>query len=199
VNDLTAYLAVRDYIRPGDAVAFWGRGFVSGTITLLTGGPSHLGGIYEVGTGTDRRIILTESTTLNGRSGVQFNYLSERVAEYPGDVSLITLRERTRAQLDMPATLAFWKAQEGKPYDRRAIAAFFLRRIPIIGRIPCFRHGSPNAFFCSEQIIAGIEAGGLPIGLEPDEVNPQRYCELPLHDKCIPLVGNRMIRNFSTR
>ncbi len=200
MNDLTAYNSVRDSIRPGDVIAFWGRGFISGAISLLTRGPSHVGGVYDVGAGAGRRIVLAESTTLNGRSGVQFNYLSERLAEYPGDADLITLSERTRSQLDMDATLAFWKAQEGKPYDRRAIAAFVLRRIPVVGWIPYFHHGCPNAWFCSEDIVAGYEAGGLPIGLEPDEVNPHRMVELPLYDEQIHLIGKpRTIRNFNTR
>jgi hypothetical protein len=203
VNSLDAYLAVRDQMRPGDVIAFSGRGFISWAIRFFTRSRrSHVAVVFETTlpeTGGERRIILAESTSLYGKSGVQFTLASDRFGTYHGSVEWLPLKERTRAQLDTEAMLTFLRDQNGKPYDDKGIVAFILRVIPGIGRIPFFHHGAESKFFCSEYVVAGLEAGGLPIGLEPDEVSPETLCRLPLYDKCVPILGSMKIRRFNSR
>jgi hypothetical protein len=213
VNDLTRYESVRDFMRAGDVVAFGGDPFsrvgpvpypnVSGGIEWLTGSLiSHVSVVFETTlpeTGSERRVILAESTSLNGRSGVQFNPASQRIGDYDGRVYLWTLADLRRHQLDADKLHAFLLAQDGLPYDFKGIAAFIFRAVPALGQIPYCHHGAPGHFFCSEYVVAGYKAAGLPLGVEADEVSPQRLGELSLWDKCVQLVGRPAeIRRFNS-
>ncbi len=200
MNDLNPYHSVRDLMAPGDIIAFGGEGFVSDAIKFFTRSVvSHIGIVFETtGLAGERRIILAEATSLNGKSGAQFNPLSERIAAYPGRVWWLPLSARTRAQLDTTAMLEFLKAQDGRPYDFRGIGAFLARPVPGLGQIPFFHHGAADAWFCSEYAVGAFKAGGLPIGIETDEVQPQDFCTLPLYDRCVQLAGRpKSIRNFN--
>lgn len=214
MNDLSIYKTVRDDMRAGDVIAFGGDPFsklgplrypsISGAIEFLTGSTlSHVAVVFETtlpDSGAERRVVVAESTSLNHKSGVQFNPLSERLAEYDGRAFWLRMSARTWAQLNADAMHAFLKAQDGLAYDFRGIGGFIWRTIPGIGQIPYLHHGAERKFFCSEYVVAGYEAGGLPIGLEPDEVSPQRLAELKIWDRYTQLVGRPgKIARFSTR
>jgi len=201
VNDLSIYNCVRPLLAPGDVIAFGGTGFVSGAIEFLThSAVSHVAVVFrQLDRGLKDRVRIAEATSLNSVSGVQFNYLSERLAEYPGRAWWLPLNPRTRRQLNIDTMLDYMDAQDGRPYDFKGIAAFLCRPIPGIGEIPWLHHGAAKAFFCSEYIVSGFKEGGLPIGIESDEVSPQTLCRLPLYDKQVQLIGKPLeIRPFNT-
>ncbi len=197
MNDLTAYRAARDAMRPGDVIAFGGEGFVSGAIKFLTRSQvSHVGVVFG---NPDSMVVIAESTSLNGRSGVQFNRLSERIEEYPGRAWWLPLSDHARAALDADEMRHFLLAQDGKSYDFRGINAFLARPIPGWGQIPFFHHGAEEAWFCSEYVAAGFQQAGLLHGHEPDEVSPQKLCEMSIYDKCVQLIGKpQEIGRFNT-
>lgn len=197
MNDLSIYDSVRDFMRPGDMIAFSGRGFVSNSIRFLTGSPvSHVGAIFERQDGAGRRVILAESTSLDGRSGVQFNPLSARLEEYPGSAWWLPLKEQVRTAADFSAMRAFLESTAGQPYDFRGIAAFLARPVPGLGLL--LHHGAVRAWFCSELITAGYEKAGILHGLEPDHIAPKGLCRCSIFEKLVQLIGPpRLIPGFN--
>ncbi len=203
LNDLTLYQSLRDQMRPGDVIAFGGETLFSRAIKFLTrSSVSHVAVVFEAQDETDgrRRIQIAESTFVNDRSGVQFNPLSERLADYHGQAWWLPLSERSRLVLDPAALHKFLLSKDGQPYDFRGINAFLARPVPGWGQIPALHHGAVNRWFCSEYVVAGFRAGHLLHGLEADEVPPQTLCECAIYAKCVQLIGKPgTIRKFNTR
>jgi hypothetical protein len=196
--NLDAYQAVRGFMAPGDVIAFSGRGFASWAIRLFTrSSVSHVGVVYDARDENGERVVMIiESTTLNGRKGVQKNRLSARLRDYEGGAAcwlpLMPL-EREILERNIVTFYAFIEAQMGDGYDKGSV----FRQIPIIG--PLFWRDDPREECCSELGAQIFQATNLIHGVDTYRTSPQEICEMGLYEKCVPILGAMTIRRFNTR
>jgi hypothetical protein len=181
----------------GDGLAFGGQGFISDMIKLWTDSEvSHWATVLEVNE-PDRRIKLIESTTLNGKDGVQINYASERIASYEGRVWWLPLSIESKRRLNAKSFTEFMLAQVGKPYDKILIAHLFFDKFQLI---PARENW--HSFICSELGAAGAKASGLlPLNIDSAEITPQSMCEFMLWESNYYQIkgSSREIRKYNTK
>jgi hypothetical protein len=166
------YAEMRGEMREADVIACYGEGFISGAISKITDGPSHVMIVRHVEDEKGRRrVMVAESTSLNGRAEVQFNYLSDRVKEYDGAMHWLQLSADTRARLDVKAFWEFLDAQKGKDYDFWQC---------LFGRLPWARehHGK---WYCSELDLEALEAGGAIGKINGSASTPRLVCALRIY------------------
>ncbi|MCP5517608.1 MAG: hypothetical protein H7A45_10170 [Verrucomicrobiales bacterium] len=184
------YQTVRNDMKPGDIIAFSGKGQFSEIIKWATSSTvSHVGIILQSKLlveddpqpGYFNQII--ESTSLNGFSGVSISRLSDRLATYDGEIWWLPLSDAARAQLNAKAFYDFLLHQEHKPYDtpqavKSALDA--LDSVPLVGRATHNREDF-SRFFCSELAAAGLEKGGVINRLNASEVTPVDLCMFAIY------------------
>ncbi len=188
----STYTQVRSKMKPGDVIAFGGKGNFSQIIKWATRSTvSHvavvmqsklvLGGTAQ--SGFFNQVI--ESTSLNGFSGVSISRLSDRLKTYDGELWWLPLSDKARAKLDLPTFYNFCLHQEGKPYDtpqalKSALDA--LDNVPLIGGAT---HNVEDfsKFFCSELVAAALEAAGAIKKINASEVTPIDLCKFSLYKR----------------
>ena len=96
------YVEARKLMKPGDVIAFGGKGHFSEIIKFATfSDVSHVGVILQTKIPEDdtgrffNQII--ESASLNGFNGVNISRFSDRVNTYEGEIWWLPLREKIRA------------------------------------------------------------------------------------------------------
>jgi hypothetical protein len=168
----SAYRDIRKDMLPGDVIAFGGKGRFSNIIKVFTrSAVSHVGVILQTqllidGEGQPGYLNqVIESTSLNGFSGVSINRLSDRLDHYNGEVWWLPLSESVRAKLNVKKFFNFLLHQEGKKYDSYQAIQSALDMIPDTAE-------DFGQFFCSELVVAGLEAGGVFKDINASEVTP---------------------------
>jgi len=184
------YADVRRNMRPGDIIAFQGRGFISKAICFICRCPvSHVGIVLYVRDldGT-RHVDLMESTTLAEHTGVQLTHMSERIKTYDGRVWWLPLSDVNREEMDVVRFLELMKAMRGRKYDRRQAAHFAIDRLRLWSQSE-----DPSRLFCSELAALGLKAAGiLPIWFNSSEFRPHDLVNLNLYaDNYYQLSGTR--------
>ena len=199
------YADVRSKMKPGDVIAFGGKGNFSELIKWATRSTvSHVGVIMqskmilegEAQTGFFNQII--ESTSLNGFSGVVISRLSDRIRTYGGDIWWLPLRTAVHAKLKLKKFFDFCLHQKGKPNDtpqavKSALDA--LDNVPIIGGAT-YNVEDFSKFFCSELVTAALKKGGVIKRINSSEVTPVDLCTFNLyHRNYFQLAGTRKFIN----
>lgn len=175
------YSSVRSQMRPGDVIAFSGKGEFSEIIKWATRSQvSHVGVILQSKLLIDgdpqlgffNQVI--ESATINGFSGVTISRLSDRIDTYDGDIWWLPLSEKSRNKLNFKKFYDFLLHQNRKEYDipqamKSALDA--LDRVPLLGKAT-YNVEDLSRFFCSELVAAGLEAGGVVGSINASEVTP---------------------------
>ncbi len=186
---LAQYNEVRDRMKAGDIIAFSGRGFPSDQIKLVTHSPiSHVGIILQSKllingrpqAGMLNQII--ESTSLNGFSGVTISRLSDRLANYNGQVWWLPLEAARRKKADWAKFYDFLLRQDHKKYAYEPVARFLLSRLPKIGKY-FVSHADYKRFFCSELAVAGLAAAGYLPPTDAANVDPADLCSMQIYRK----------------
>ena len=187
-----SYDVVRESVQLGDVIAFGGRDCLSGWVTAAIKSPvSHVALVLQAcqaagdasSLATPPQII--ESVGKPGsRYGVRIRCLDERVTECDDDLWWLPLADAVRARLDEGRFCAFLRAQERKPYDPvQAVqsAKDRLDHVPVLGALT---HALEDfsAFFCSELVAAGLEAGGAIHSLNCSEVTPLDVVQFAIYD-----------------
>ena len=193
------YSEVRDRMKPGDVVAFGGKGAFSGIIKNVTRAPvSHVGIIRhsqlrdEAGTEASRYFNeITESTSLNGFVGVTTSRLSARLRAYEGEVWWLPLSAKARSAFDGARYFNWLYEQEGKPYDTpQAIqsALDLLDSVPLIGGATLATEDFTK-LFCSELAAGALQAAGvLPDAVNASECTPIDLCRVAIYaPTCVQL------------
>jgi hypothetical protein len=184
------YEDVRDQMKPGDIIAFSGKGQFSEVIKWATrASVSHVGVILQskllVGNTPQEGFFnqVIESTSLNGFSGVTISRLSDRVFAYTGEMWWLPLGQAQRDQMDFKKFYNFLLHQNHKPYDMpQAIKSALdaTDKVPLLGGLT---HNTEDfsRFFCSELAAAGLEAGGAIPPLNASEVTPIDLCMFKIY------------------
>jgi hypothetical protein len=176
------YDAVKVEMQPGDVIAFAGKDGISGWIMAATNGPvSHVGVLLRASQGTDDASatyvspqIIESGKDLNEHYGVSPRWLDERVASFDGKMWWLPLSDDVRSRLDVEAFTTTLAEKEDLPYDAiQAVqsAADALDHDPLLGGLTYSREDF-SAFFCSELVAAGLEAGGAIRSINCSEVTP---------------------------
>jgi len=204
MNRIVPYEKVRGAIATGDLIAYNGRGPLSTLIRWVCGYPTHVAMVSRVlDTNGDDRVQTIESTSMKVSGeriiGVQRTYLSERLANYDGDIwwlPLCTLRacrilrnkERFQDLLD---------AREGARYDflgalREGWSNIFPRLFPV--------REVDRRFFCSALVTyIYTNMGVLPERLNYRTISPKELCQYQLYSRVYQLAGvPKSIPDFNT-
>ena len=189
IGKIEKYETVRDRMRPGDVIAFGGKGDFSNIIKRITNAPvSHVGVIRHSQIRSDAgdhegegRYFneIVESTSLDDRVGVITSRLSCRLIGYEGEIWWLPLGAKARSAFDELAYFDWVYAQEGKPYDMIGAAASVLEEYPLL-RLAVVENFS--ALFCSELAAGALEAAGvLPAETNASGVTPIELCRLAIY------------------
>lgn len=185
VNQIS-YDEARKLMKPGDVIAFGGKGHFSEIIKFATFSTvSHVGVILQTKISEDdtgrffNQII--ESTSLHGFNGVNISRFSDRINTYEGELWWLPLSENHRAAFDAKSfyNFLFNQAKDKKPYDMpQAIksAVDALDNLPFGARGPTYNKEDFSKFFCSELVAAGLEISGAVDSINASEVTPIDLC-----------------------
>jgi len=172
------YSQVRMLMKPGDIIAFGGRGLFSGIIKAWTRSPvSHVGIVRDTGT----RIQVAESTSMDGFSGVVYTRLSDRVKAYRGRMWWLSLSQDRRKLMDLDQFWGWINDQHGKEYD-------------LLGALRSSIWPSKENYakqFCSEVASGALEAGGVIKQINASAVTPQDLCAMKLYAPTVYQIKGR--------
>lgn len=181
-----SYDEARKLMKPGDVIAFGGKGHFSEIIKFATfSSVSHVGVILQTKItedDTDRFFNqIIESTSLNGFNGVNISRFSDRLNTYEGELWWLPLSDHIRNALDNKKfyNFLFNQAKDKKPYDMpQAIksAVDTLDNLPFDIHGPTFNKEDFSKFFCSELVAAGLEISGAINSVNASEVTPIDLC-----------------------
>jgi len=190
-RESTDYQTVREDMKPGDVIAFGGKQNFSQVIKTVTRSEvSHVGVILQSRLVTDPedadRFVnqIIESTSLNGKSGVQINRMSDHIDAYKGEILWLPLSQGIRSKLNAVEFYNFLLKQNDKKYDILQAMFSALDRmddLPLVGGITHNREDF-SKFFCSELVSAGLEAGDVIETINASEVTPIDLCQFNLYD-----------------
>lgn len=160
---------VASLVRPGDILAFSGRGVVSEVVRLATGSEiSHIGIVLN----GEPAAQIIESTSLDGFTGVTVGGFVSRCVEYDGDIWWYPLRPEFRAKC-RPTEFQTWlDAQDQKRYDTWGAIGSALHD---------HRLHREGEWFCSELAAAALQhVGVLDRKVDPALVRPCDLVAMPL-------------------
>ncbi len=192
VNTLS-YDDARPRMKPGDVIAFGGKGNFSEIIKFATrAAVSHVGVILQtkvVEDATDRFFKqIIASTSLHGFNGVTISRFSERLSDYNGEIWWLPLRQGLWEQkFDRKAfyDFLFIQARDRKGYDMpQAVNSALDAMDQILPGI----HGTTynkedfSRFFCSELVAAGLEVAGAVPQVNASEVTPIDLCRWTIYE-----------------
>jgi hypothetical protein len=183
------YDTVKRAMKPGDVIAFAGIDGISSWIKSVTKGPiSHVGVILRPATDgaseDDFPQIIEARGELDERFGVKERGLGKYMDSFVGNIWWLPLKEPIRARLDVERFRTFLLEKKGLPFDiGQAIgsASDELDQIPVIGDFTRNREDF-SAFFCSELVTAGLEAGGLIRSINCSEVTPLDLVQFAIYE-----------------
>lgn len=191
------YQDIRAQIKPGDIIAFSGKGNFSEIIKWATRSEvSHVGVVYESkalfpeGPQPGHIVDVMESTTLHEDpetgervAGVQRNRMSLRVKYYNGTMWWLPLSRQSREKLDLKSFTDFLLHSEGKKYDMPQAIKSALDAMDGVSILNLMTYNQEDfaSFFCSELAAAALEAGGVIGSINASEVTPIDLCSFNLY------------------
>ena len=206
------YTDARPLMKPGDVIAFGGKGHFSEIIKFATfSDVSHVGVILQTRVPDDDtgRIFnqIIESASLNDFNGVNISRFSDRLDTYEGELWWLPLSDEIREtkfnQMEF-FNFLFDKAEKRVEYDmpqaiKSAIDA--LDQLPFGMHGPGYNREDFSKFFCSELVAAGLERAGSVGAVNTAEVTPIDLCRWNIYnDNYYQLKGSEVkkISRFNT-
>lgn len=195
------YSDARSMMKPGDVIAFGGKGHFSELIKFVSRADvSHVGVILQtrvVDDDTGRFFNqIVESTSINNANGVVVTRLSDRMNTYEGEIWWLPLDDRIRQEkFDSVSfyNFLFNQARDRKGYDvPQALksALYALDELPFGLHGPGYNREDFSRFFCSELVAAGLEKAGTVGPVNASEVTPIDLCRWKIYaDTCFQLKG----------
>lgn len=201
-----SYDDARKLMKPGDVIAFGGKGHFSEIIKFATfSDVSHVGVILQTRIPEDDRFFnqIIESTSLNGFNGVNISRFSDRLNTYEGEIWWLPLRKKIRANSFNQKNFfdfLFNQAKERKPYDMPQAIKSSLDALDGVNG-PGYNREDFSKFFCSELVAAGLEKAGAIGSVNASEVTPIDLCRWSIYeDDYYQLQGDstKKISRFNT-
>lgn len=188
-----SYDEARLKMKPGDVIAFGGKGHFSEIIKFATfSDVSHVGVILQtkITDDTTGRFFnqIIESTSLNNFNGVTISRFSDRLNSYEGELWWLPLRNEIReAKFNQKAfyDFLFDKAVKKIEYDMpQAVksALDVLDTLPFGAHGPGYNREDFSKFFCSELVAAGLEKAGSVGTVNASEVTPIDLCRWSIYE-----------------
>ena len=207
-----SYSEARKRMKPGDVIAFGGKGHFSEIIKFATfSDVSHVGVILQtkISDDTTDRFFnqIIESTSLNGFNGVNISRFSDRMDSYDGELWWLPLSKKIREKsFDQKKFFDFLfnQAKLRKKYDMpQAIKSALdaLDQLPFGMHGPGYNKEDFSKFFCSELVSAGLEIAGAVGEVNTAEVTPIDLCRWKIYEpKYYQLKGdrNKKISRYNT-
>ncbi|XOV81288.1 MAG: hypothetical protein ACFHVJ_10135 [Aestuariibacter sp.] len=208
-KQLKPYREVREQMRPGDIIAFGGRSRFSELIKFSTrSNVSHVAMVFQskmLNDNKDRYFNqVMEATTYQQFSGVMVNRLSERIANYNGEVWWLPLGESARQQFndEQEACFEFAMSQERKPYDmpQALRSAIDIDKDWGIFDLLSRNNEDFTSFFCSELSSAMLEAAKVLPTINASEITPIDLCRFDIFaERYVQLKGEpKPIRGYNS-
>ncbi len=206
------YHEARPQMKPGDVIAFGGKGYFSEIIKFSTfSDVSHVGVILQTRVTDDvtgrffNQVI--ESASINDFNGVNISRFSDRLETYDGEIWWLPLNDEIReTKFNQTAFFDFLfdKAEKRVKYDlpqaiRSALDA--LDNLPFGIHGPGHNREDFSKFFCSELVAAGLEKAGSIGEVNTSEVTPIDLCRWSIYkDQYYQLKGDpeKRISRFNT-
>ncbi len=203
------YQEARPQMKPGDVIAFGGKGHFSEIIKFATRSEvSHVGIVLQTKVqddDTDRFFNqIIESTGANGVAVCRF---SDRLTEYEGEMWWLPLRrDLWQEKFDKKEfyNFLFNQAREKKPYD---LSQSIKSALDVLDKLPFGLHGPGynsedfSKFFCSELVAAGLEIAGMVPSINASEVTPIDLCRWNIFEEDYYLLkgaGWKQISRFNS-
>lgn len=201
--EFRSYEIARPFMKPGDVIAFGGKGHFSEIIKMATFSPvSHVGTILqtkivpEYGDGDSRFFNqIIESTSLDGFNGVNISRFSDRLNTYDGDIWWLPLKESVRSRMSEKKfyNYLFNLAKNRVPYDMpQAIKS----ALDLFDGLPFSMTSNKEDFskmFCSELVASGLEESGAINSVNCSEVTPIDLCRWNIYeDICYQIKGENL-------
>jgi hypothetical protein len=187
---IKAYNEVRNKMKPGDIIAFGGKGLVSEAIKHSTGSVvSHVGVILQTKLLIGKRVQdgyfnqVIESGDINDFLGVSITRLSDRLEQYDGQVWWMPLHNEVRKVLNIKAFYDFLIHQVRKPYDVPQAILAGLDTFDGKNSGLTYNKEDFSKFFCSELVVAGLEAGGVFRNINASEVTPGELSKMKIYKR----------------
>lgn len=188
----TSYAEIRGEMKPGDVLAFGGKGNFSDLIKFATASVvSHVGVILhtKIPTDTSGRYFnqVIESATIHDYAGVHISRLSDRLKVYDGEIWWLPLSESLRQDnFDQEKFYNFLFQHEGKKYDmyqalQAGADALDSVKLPFGMSGLGYAEEDFSKFFCSELVAAGLEAAGTVGKINASEVTPIDLCRWQIY------------------
>ena len=202
---LQSYGAVRGLMRPGDVIAFGGKGHLSDLIKWGTrSNVSHVGIVFHSSVpGSDSTIVdIMESTTLyedpeTGKRtrGVQRNRLSRRLKYEQGEMWWLPLSDEARARMNEDDLVRFLLHNDEKEYDMMQALQSGLDLGTVLGQAK----EDYSSFFCSELVSAALEYAGVMKNVNASEVTPADLCMFSIYADTYSLITGeeRRIKGYN--
>lgn len=187
------YAEARPKMKPGDVIAFSGKGHFSEIIKMATFSEvSHVGVILKtkVADHAGERYFnqIIESTSLHGFNGVQVSRFSDRLSDYNGEIWWLPLRVDLRKDAkkhDDFYEFLFNQAKAEKPYDMPQAVKSALDLgddLPFGLQGPGYNKEDFSRFFCSELVAAGLERAKVVKTVNASEVTPIDLCRWKIYE-----------------
>lgn len=188
-----SYDEARKLMKPGDVIAFGGKGQFSQIIKYATfSSVSHVGVILQTKIPADdtNRFFnqIIESASINDFNGVNVSRFSDRLDNYEGELWWLPLKKSIREKLFNQKkffNFLFNQARDRKPYDTpQAIKSALdtLDNLPLGLHGPTYNREDFSKFFCSELVAAGLEKSGAVKSVNASEVTPIDLCRWKIYD-----------------
>jgi len=176
------YDDIRDDLKTGDIVLFSGMGRISDLIKFFSGSKwSHIGLVVK--SDDFDMVLLWESTSLSSiddiedgiaKNGVQLVALSERIAQYDGEISVRQFEGEITPDM-LVALKEFRRVSKNKPYEksRWELASSLIDIGWFTENVEDF-----SSIFCSELVAEALEKMGIMNGdLAANEFIPKDFFE----------------------
>ena len=168
------YEIVKDLIRPGDVIAFSGKGLISTLIRWKTRSiVTHVGCMLT-------KTALIESTTLKRKKGVSIIPLQARVESYKGCLWWFPLLPEVRERMDWGAYGEFLTSHDGADYD--TLQAIFSACL-------WWTREDFSKMFCSELVCGSLEVAGAIEDINCSEQTPIDSLRFPIFTEYAQIRG----------
>lgn len=196
------YQEARKLMKPGDVLAFGGKGHCSELIKLATFSTvSHVGIVLQTQVLDDQTSRFFNQVIEATSDGVGISRLSDMLSHYDGEVWWLPLKKDIRNQsFDTKAFFDFLFLQNRKPYDMpQAVksAVDLLDDLPFDIRGPSNNKEDFSKFFCSELVAAGLEKAGVTGNINASEVTPIDLCRWNIYEENYYQIKGDMSKKIS--